>query len=57
MEEIEEASLDEAIVEYGEDRVRQESVGWRMSDFVRRSEAIELKFNESVEDDAGKRSI
>jgi len=25
-----------------------------MSDFVRRSEAIELKFNESIEDDAGK---
>jgi hypothetical protein len=28
-----------------------------MSDFVRRSEAIELKFNESVEDDAAEEEI
>ena len=54
---MEEGSLDEAIVKYGEDRVSQEGVGWRMSDFVARSEAMELKFNESVEDDAGKRSV
>jgi len=28
-----------------------------MSDFVARSEAMELKFNKSVEDDAGKRGV
>ena len=57
MEEIEEGSLDEAIVNYCEERVSQEGVGWRMSDFVARSEAIELKFNESVEDNGGKRGV
>ena len=54
---MEKVFLDEAIVKYGEDRVSQEGVGWRMSDFVARSEAMKSKFNESVENDAGKHGV